>query len=554
MRIEKYQDRIWFCIVVNILVLAAFLVIFRPVFETNDDVAIALFVNGSNGASDAHLVYSHYFVGAVLSGLYRVSASIPWYALMQYAVLFSALTAVTFVTVNRLKNPSAPWIALIILLFFAYEGYVKLQYTKTAGIVSSAGILLLFFSAEQSRIRWKPLLCGYCLACLGFMYRKDPFLVALALMTGIGAFLVFDSCEIRQGRFGRYFLKLAGIFGLLLVLIAGLYLADRFSYRSSKWQEYIEYNELRTELFDYGFPDFEVNKKAYRKLGINKNAYGIYRGWNYMDTEKFTPDVMRELIALKEPGKFNRELLVRFLKDVPPNFVTIPCFYCFLLILIYGLFWSRRAGNTVLAVVWEIILLGTVYLYLYYQGRYLINRVDVGIWFAATLVILWTYSAEKCRLTNQTGAVLFLSVCCILQNTWRKDWRVNTTEKRQQMQQERAVIETIHNDSEHLYLVKTGTISFAKSYGVFDAVPYGMAQNILALGGWPAYTPGYREKMEIYGITNPFRDMIRDEHIYLVDKDIDSTMKYINTYYDETAQAILVTEIGNYPVYQICAD
>ena len=44
------------------------------------------------------------------------------------------------------------------------------------------------------------------------------------------------------------------------------------------------------------------------------------------------------------------------------------------------------------------------------------------------------------------------------------------------------------------------------------------------------------------------------ENIYLVDDNIDLTLKYIRQYYAENAEAVFVKTIGNVDVYQIIDD
>ncbi len=76
--------------------------------------------------------------------------------------------------------------------------------------------------------------------------------------------------------------------------------------------------------------------------------------------------------------------------------------------------------------------------------------------------------------------------------------------------------------------------------------------NVYWFGGWECRTPGYTQKMEAHGITNPYRDVINNDSIYLVDdNNIDLTLKYIRQYYDSSAQAVFIKTIGNVDVYQI---
>lgn len=74
---------------------------------------------------------------------------------------------------------------------------------------------------------------------------------------------------------------------------------------NEEWKEYNKYNKLRTELLDYGFPDYALNKKSYEKLGIDKDAFLLYASWNYNDPEKFNIPVMEELVSLKEAKKIS---------------------------------------------------------------------------------------------------------------------------------------------------------------------------------------------------------------------------------------------------------
>ncbi|MGX8773446.1 MAG: hypothetical protein ACSW8G_00145, partial [Bacillota bacterium] len=57
--------------------------------------------------------------------------------------------------------------------------------------------------------------------------------------------------------------------------------------------------------------------------------------------------------------------------------------------------------------------------------------------------------------------------------------------------------------------------------------------------------------LDRYGIKNVYTDSINNGKVYIIDKDIDTTIKYIQDYYDAGAKAEKVTEIGDYPVYRL---
>ena len=103
-------------------------------------------------------------------------------------------------------------------------------------------------------------------------------------------------------------------------------------------------------------------------------------------------------------------------------------------------------------------------------------------------------------------------------------------------------------------LAKSGMLSEIVCYGPFDRMPENLLDNVYWFGGWECRTPGYTRAMEVHGIINPYRDVVNNENIYLVDDNIDLTLKYIRQYYAENAQAVFVKTIGNVDVYQITDD
>ena len=184
--IKKNKEKLWFSLVVNLIVLAILLLIYRPAYETNDDIAISTMVNGIKGVHDTHLVFIHRIVGYILAALYGITAEVSWHAVLQYALIFVGLTGVTYVFFNKLKDAGYIPVVLIFLYYFAYEGYIHPQFTKTAGILTVAGGTLLFWAITQKRIQKGSFICGVLLALFGSFYRINQFMCIIGLLTAIG--------------------------------------------------------------------------------------------------------------------------------------------------------------------------------------------------------------------------------------------------------------------------------------------------------------------------------------------------------------------------------
>ena len=550
---QKYR-KISVALISNLLILGAMAAFMRPSFETNDDIVFAELGSGLRGVKDAHLVFQNYGLGMIYRLLYGVTGRLPWYTIVQYMILFAAFTVVTYVLISRLGEISGLCLFVILACGFGYEGYIHLQFTKTAGIAAAAAVLLLLHLLEQEKYSWWGIAGGILLAVIAYMYREDQFWASCGLMAGAGLLFLFDLRKYRNKKLRRLGICVL-TFGVLLLSVFGVDRWDSSKYRSAEWKEYQEFNQLRSELLDYGFPDYDSNQEIYEELGISREAYELYKSWNFNDTEKFDTEVMKKLVDLKQKRPLTIRTVTAFLRRFPSDLLRMPMFYFFAVFAVLWLLCGKKDVFSVISVLAECLLLVAVYFYLYYQGRYMVNRVDVGLWFSVCLVMLWIFSSGEVRYMNTKVSVLLCMICVALgQFMMYKDWRLATSSIPEARVSQRAVLETIGTDKEHVYLAKSGMLSEIVCYGPFDRMPENLLDNVYWFGGWECRTPGYTGAMEAHGIINPYRDVVNNETIYLVDDNIDLTLKYIRQYYAENAQAVFVKTIGNVDVYQITDD
>ncbi len=571
--VKNRRKSILFAVCVNLLVMAAMVMLMRPSFETNDDIVFAEFGSGLRGVKDAHLVFQNYILGLIYRFLYQVTGRLPWYTIFQYVVLAAAFSAVTYVLMNRLEGYSGLYLSVIFLCCFGYEAYIHIQFTKTAGIASGAAVFLLLHTISRHRFSVPEFLWGIGLGVFGFLYREDQFWASCALMAGAGLYFLLGLRKKYSGKALRKLGVFAGSFLFLLISVAAAGAVDSHMYRDSEWQEYLEFNDLRSKLLDYGFPDYDSSADVYQELGITREAYELYKTWNFNDPQQFTAEMMEKLVLEKEGRIFQADQIIRFLKRFPSDLTKIPMAWFALVFLVIWLLLGEKNLRAAFSLLSQGLMLGVLYFYLYFQGRYMVNRVDVGLWSSVCLVLLWlvsdretageTVGAEKERNTGRIsskaekawkgkiGVLVCAAVLLFSQLWWRDDWRIFTSSIPEARVSQRAVLETIGTDKDHVYIAKSGTVSEIVCYGPFDRMPENLLDNLYWLGGWECRTPGIIKEMEEHGIANPYKDMIDNDKVYLIDNQIEQTLAYIRQYYDKDAEAVHVRTLGNVELYQI---
>ena len=573
--IDRKRRSPWFALGVNLMAMLAMTLIMRPSFETNDDIVFAEFGSGLRGVKTPRLVFQNYILGLVYCILYQITGRLPWYTIVQYAVLVAAFSAVTYVFMNRLKGYWGLYLSFIFLWVFGYESYIHIQFTKTAGIAAASAVLLLFHVVTSEKLCVWEAAAGILLGLTGFMYREDQFFASSALMAGIGIYFVLTLKKCFPKKEWKRFGLCAGIFGLLILSVFAADGTDSLMYRDPQWQEYQKFNNLRSELLDYGFPDYESNKALYQDLGISREAYELYRTWNFNDPDKFTTEVMEKLAEQKPEKRLSGKVLHSFVKRFPGDVLQQKAFWIVLLLFVLWLIFGKKGYAAWIGIAGELLMLGGLNFYLYFQGRYLVNRVDVGLWFSVCLTMAWilgdtvkerekikelsngkeaassvlVISPEK--FSGRRGLVLCTAALLISQSFWYDDWRITTREIPKARVSQRAVLETIGTDKEHVYLAKSGTVSEIVCYGPFDPMPENLLDNLYWFSGWECRTPGIVKEMQEHGITNPYKDMIGNKKVYLIDDNIQLTLDYIRQNYDQNAEAVFVKTLGNVDLYQI---
>ena len=101
-----------------------------------------------------------------------------------------------------------------------------------------------------------------------------------------------------------------------------------------------------------------------------------------------------------------------------------------------------------------------------------------------------------------------------------------------------------------MYLAKLDTVS-DRLYSPFETAPKGYWDRIVLLGGFDCGHPTIMDNLRLYGVENPYRDCIGNERVYLIEDDIELTLRYLREHYDPGAEAERVEPLSTQTGLQI---
>ena len=533
-------------VILNAVFLILTVVIVRVGFESNDDPTLAAFVDGQMAQSTAYVPYINIVLGAALKAVYNIlGRDTAWHTFCQYALLFAGFTALSFVICERLGTSRGVAVTVVLLLFFGVDVYCMINYTKTAAVCTVGGTALLLYAFEREGRHRFALFLGVLLAVLGFALRDMEFLPCFGLMAVLCLRPLWNILAEKNsaGEKLRSIVRLAMPFALVAVLSVGLYAVNEWAWSKEPWSIYHNFDKVRVAYSDYGRPAYASMPEVYDALGFSEADVQLLYEGNYFDPEIFTAEKM-ELISEARDALFPRpsagECVGLLLDKAIPGFFTNLAIYGFLLILALWIAAGEHGLRDWVCLACEGAVFAAAYLYLIWRGRYLVDRVDVGLFLAAAAMIALMLDKEKLRRERM---LTLLTLLLAFGTSWylmRDSFRTAETENDPATL---AAYERILQDEKHVYLAKLDTTADGL-WSPFEPYAKGYWDRIVLLGGFDCLHPTIMENLAQYGVKNPYRDCVGNSKVYLIEDNIDLTLQYIREHYDPKAKARLVEPLS----------
>ena len=551
--IKNNYRKFSFSFLFNLSLFMIFNLFFYCRYHTVDDTFMEMIGCGAYGSPDYHLIYINVIIGFVISSLYSAIHSIPWYALMHILMAVFSLSVIMYVFFNR-NNRLVKILVVIVVFIISYEAYTKIQFTKTAAYLATAGYTLIAYSFESDKRAGKQIV-GVFFLVSSFMIRTGMFLGCSAVCLACLLPVLFKSIkDLRNDK--RVFQNLFYVGLSALLAVISVYCIDHLCYSSERWQYYKLYNGYTTQFEDIHFPAYDNYEKEYNELGIDLEDYILYNDTDFNDPDLFGIEKMQKVKELQ-----------------PYKEISLNAFAMFLL-RGYNTLFRQKTLSTFTFVAIAILLLFVIgckfnlinwisafyagcatlfaFMYTYYMHGWF-DRTTISIMVSILITLLYISDIKNIIFNKFYIIAVVCTTIAISAFSWNDFFKWNMGQWKNDLAVNHDVLNELYNDKDHLYLCRTSLTLWKKYYTPYGEIRIGAMDNISPLGDWLSNTPLSIDVLAKYDVVNPYKDMIDNRKVYFIEKgdDLELVIIYLKKHYNGDAEAVFVKNIGPYDVFQI---
>lgn len=561
-------------------------------YDLNDDWLMGHILSGAyTGTPESRNIQSLYPLTLLLSGLYRVLPGIPWYPVFLLLCEAGSVFTVTYCAMRQEERAfgrkGSLAAALAVLLFFPavfLYHLVFLQYSVACGMLVLAAAALLL---TQKKCTPGTCIAPVLLLYLSFLLRSEMTLFLLVfpalafLYRQVQAYRERkreeNRSEAKSGERKRNLLEnpvIACLLMLAVVLLGfGIFeAADRAAYGSASWQEFRNFFDARTELYDFygGAPDYEANRDYYDSCGITEEQVTLYQNYNFALDERIDAKMTEDVVSLarQKTGESSRARLSAALwsylhevlfgkKDMPWSMFSMIFYGIAVISILFRAFRAKIAligkdgagqdGSASTRAVWNLVFLAVVfaarsalYLYLLYNNRPVTRLTHCLYLLEAALVLYVTFGdADRSRAGRASRlAVLVLYLALFAAGIRQQDSAVmEEEEKREENNIAYTDLTTYAAEHPEEYILTDvySTVDFTEKLFTAGEMPV----NWDLAGGWAAKSPLYEKKLAFCGIDAGGADLLLEENVCFAAKE-GSDVSWLETYYESRGISVRV--------------
>ena len=507
-------------IFINLIIFGIVNIIFSIKYEQVDDFITYNLYSGLDGTYNMYGIYIHPIICIILSTLYRIISSINWHSIYLLSMQFICFTLIGY-TILKKHNSE---IAIVLYTIFASIFYTALlmliQYTSVAALLILTSFILLIDileKKEQTKTSKKVLI--FALYTLGIMTRMQSLLIVIPFMAIYLLMYIIDykSKNIEKEQIK----KMLKYYAIYLIIAIVVYISNAILYNTNEtYKQYMEYNDIRTNLHDLNYVSYEENKEIFDEVGWSKNDHYMFYTFGFGDENIYSKENLEKILNYKieKDGKYNfntdiSEIKESFISECMNNYTYIIIF--FMAIFILSLF-NRNKSK------YNILIFGTTIALhiLFIIINRSMQRVVIPEYILGTALMIYNLklsSKEKINDGIRNCAIVIFMIVIIsgfVGKSYNYDYKLGDYQSTQEL------INYTNNHKENVYLYTIPSLQFRYlAYSVYQMPPKAAFSNLRSIGGWDMFTGNYYDFKERYNLEGTFLDLLK-ENVYLVDGDV----------------------------------
>lgn len=550
--------------IINIMIFAICNMIYSLKYEQVDDMIIYGLYSGLDGTYNIYGVYIHPFICAILSILYRIIPVINWHTIFLLSMQFICFSVIGTILVNRNNSPKS-YIMYTIFASVCYTAVLLLiQYTSVSALLIATAFFIIFDMIEQNRKSKKRLIFASILFAIGIMTRMQSILIiapffAIYLIYKFGKYIINKTEENKKN-----IQELLKEYVVLVIIAIIVYGSNMLIYNTNEtYKNYIEYNNLRAELQDLSYTNYEENKKIFDEIGWSKNDHYLFYTFNYGDENVYSKENLQKIIDYKkengEKYNLNKDIndvwdsLLEQLKG-SNKYISILFFATFIL----AIYTNDKSKFFITFIMLTTIAVNVLFVVL---NRAML-RVVIPEYILGTAIMLYLTKYKKQEDRKEIYGII--AIIILLSITFGGDI-YNFEYDFSSYKNYQDIIEYTNSHKENTYLYTAPAMQFRYlAYPVYTMPPKGAFSNLRVMGGWDIFTQNYYDFKQRNNLEGTFLDLLKD-NVYLIDGDVNwsgtyyknykkNIIEFIEQHYGKNVKCEKIKTFKNIYIYKLTED
>ena len=540
-------------IVINIVILIAMLAFTRMSYETNDDYAIASRI----AAGYPYVGFVNYFLCKPLIMIQKLIPSVNCFVIFLIAASFVSLTCVLYTIFSAGNDRMVRIAAAAMTALFAFDHYSSIQFTKTAALVMTAGMLMLVDCVTNKK-KAPGYIVSVLLIYLGACIRVDALLGA-AGFAGIYGIVWLIQNRSRLKEDGYFTMPRIALYVLLVALVCGAYELDQYSCRINVSTEQLRYAEdyslYRSNIVDFPtYEYYEDNVAAYDAIGISENDIYLIDHWFFDYEGAASMENLRNIDSIKRNDDSTATILVKSVKKClrriyngvrEMSFTGIHIIYLcalalWMLLALRPRHWPFVIGTGLMSL--------ALYLALYYMQRPTYRALYIADIGAAVWLLYYLMDNIDEKKSARRGASAVMGVAVILITVMLMVPAYRGSESKAAEAEGKRMSETMQEyfmqNEDCLYIWSTTEKKISRVYSSPWRTPDEKDRNVAGTGGWGVLSPYILGRLAEFGVYNPIKDLIdNDKVLFVGNNHIKRLEEYYNKWYGTDKTVIYLQQV-----------